>query len=91
MFAIGEKVVCIKKGAWTEVRAPLPPEMPKYNEICVVTWIGMDEGDLCIQIIGYPRVNMVANRFAPIQDNFAENALKNALKEGKELHERIYV
>lgn len=89
MFKTGQKAVCVEDrvGKWN-FRSSLR-RGPALREEVLIT--DVDELGY-IQLRGYPRKSYYQPKyFAPIQENFAEETLKTALKQGKELHERIYV
>lgn len=72
---VGDRVVCIKKGAWSGI----PSNDPKYGDECIIIYVGDILGTVYLKLKGYNDKYSIT-RFRKIEPNFT-NALTRKLAE----------
>jgi len=88
----GDRVVCIKKGQWQNTITSEPVCGPKYGDILIIDGVN-DRGYLLFEQyryqLGRNDFGLLPERFAILQDNFAEQILAKASEEHKKMKPKV--
>lgn len=77
-FHIGQKVVCVKRGAWVDSPGALPTKDPSYGDILTINNIqDTKEIGVLLYFVGYPaHVGYSSRRFQPLSETSIEEVIE---------------